>query len=120
MDKILQLPIKLSKRNKRARRGTQAGLLLQGIMDQLTVVHVGCAKLERRLGREWAGQEDPDITMIETAALKIGSQLNALRFRLEKPAGAKTGSLCEGPHTRTAPAGKLSLISSSGKILRHP
>jgi hypothetical protein len=55
------------------------------MINQLTVIHMSCARLEQSLGPEWSVRQHPAIETLETAAAKIATYINVLRFRMETP-----------------------------------
>jgi hypothetical protein len=46
---------------------------------------MSCARLEQSLGPEWSARQHPAIETLETAAAKIATYINVLRFRMETP-----------------------------------
>jgi hypothetical protein len=100
------------RRNKSAAiPAEQASRLTHAIMNQLTIIYLSCSKLHRRLGPMSAVKEDTDIEIIEAAVDAIAQQTEALRFRLEKLAGAQVKPLAGKPQKLAGSKTKLSFIS---------
>ncbi len=88
----------------------QASRLTHSIMNELTIVHLSCAKLRRSLDSPRRRDEDSDIEIIELAADKIAVQVEALRFRLEKATGTRPQPPFKEPPKPLRPKSKLSPI----------
>ena len=88
----------------------QASRLTHTIMNQLTVVYLSCAKLRRDLPPQAPLREESEIQIIEAAVAQIANQVEALRFRLEKPTRSRAKDRSGKPQT-LRPKTKLSFIS---------
>jgi hypothetical protein len=100
-------------RDKTPEGAADQSRLTHAIMNQLTVIYLSCAKLRRGLPPESSVKQESEIQIMESAVTQIASQVEALRFRLEKTTRPRAKAR-SGKSQKLPSKTKLSFISLRG------